>query len=100
MTAAVEHTVEVDRVEFPARRDGRYIFVQSCDQGNMARARLGWHACMRYSKGAVFEDAGAQVGGKMAWLLVGGGGGVRIGEGLEGFVGAEAIAWSNVSFVQ
>lgn len=55
---------------------------------------------MRYTKGAVFEDAGAQEGRKVARLLVGGGGGVGVGEGLEGFVGAEAIAWGNVSFAQ
>ena len=57
----------------------------------MARARLSRNACVRYAKGSVFEDARSQERRKMARLLVGGGGGVRVWEGLEGFVGAEAI---------
>lgn len=48
----------------------------------------------------MLEDARAQEGRKMARFLVGGGGGVGVGEGLEGFVGAEAVTYDRVSFAQ
>lgn len=100
MATAVEHAVEVDWVEFPARCDGRHVLVQSSYQGNVAGARLGRDARVRYPKCAMLEDARAQEGRKMARFFVGGGGGVGVGEGLEGFVGAEAVTCNSVSFAQ
>lgn len=54
MPAPVENAVEVDWIQFPAGGDGRHIFVQACDQGNMARSGFGGNAGMGDTESAMF----------------------------------------------
>lgn len=86
MSAPIKHAVEVHRVELPPRRHGRYIFIQPRDQRDVAGARFSRYSCVGDAEGAVFEDAGAQEGGEGAGDEIRGVGGVRFGEGLEGFI--------------
>ncbi len=91
MSAPVEYAVEIHGVEFPACRHSRHIFVQPRDESYMARSAFRRHTRVRDAKGAMFEHAGAQegregAGDKICFVL-----GVRLREGLEGFVCAETV---------
>lgn len=96
MSASVEDTVKVDGVYFPASRDSRYILIQASDQGYMTRPRFGRYSCVGHSECAMLEDSRAQKRRKRSRnfpirCFVGIRG--RVGEVLEGFVGAQTVAW-------
>lgn len=99
MPAAIEHTVEIHGIQLPARGDGRNVFVEPRDERYVAGAGFSGHACVRDAEGAVFEDAGAQEGregaGNEVCVVLG----VGLGEGVEGFVCAETIAYANISIL-
>ena len=59
MSTSVEYTVEIDRIELPTGRNGRYVFVQAGYEGDMSRARFGRDASMGDTKGGMLLDAGA-----------------------------------------
>lgn len=54
MSASVENAIKIDGIKFPAGGDRRDIFVQSGDQSDMTRTRLGGYSGMRDAKCTMF----------------------------------------------
>lgn len=62
MPAAIEDTVKVDRVELPARGDGRDILVEAGDEGDMSGPRFGGDTGVRDAEGSMIKNSGAEEG--------------------------------------
>lgn len=86
MSTAIEDAVEIDRVQLPPCRDGRDVFIQSCNECYMSRSRLCGNACMGDAKGAMFKDSRAEEWRQRAGNFVVFRLWIGFGEGLKGFV--------------
>lgn len=92
MPAAVEHAVEIDRVELPAGGDCGHVLVEPRDECDVAGPGLGGHAGVRHTERAVLEDAGSEERGERARVEVVIGLWVWLRVELEGLVCAEAVS--------
>ena len=102
MSAAIEHAVEVDRVQLPPSSDRGDILVEAGDECDVTRAGFGGDAGVGDTEGAFFEDLRAQEGCEWAGCLCVVGDqlrcvwccriGVRVGERLECLVCAKTVA--------
>ena len=70
MSTAIEHRVEIHRVQFPPGRNRRDIFVKTCNERDVPRARFSGHTCMRDPESAIIQDFGAEERCKMAGFEV------------------------------